>query len=109
MFRRIHPCLVPIGVLLRRPVAGGDRADLEAEHGASDLDVKGVPELQRRVAEVALHPLALGVAHLADPSILQHGEGRQQDQQGSGEQGEARRTGQLHESECSTDETPVSA
>ena len=108
MLRRIHPCLVPVGVLLRGAVTGGNRAHLEAEHGASDLDVERLAELQRRVAKVALHPLPLGIADLADPPILKKGEGRQQHQQRTGEQGEARRAGQLHGVECNTDKNPVS-
>jgi len=81
---------------------------LQAEHGASDLDVERLAELQCRVAKIALHTLALGIAHLADPLILKKGEGRQQHQQRTGEQSEARRAGQLHAVECNTDKNPVS-
>ena len=104
---RVHPGLVPIGVLLRGAVAGGNRADLQAENGAAHLEIEGVAELRGGVAQVVLHPLALGLADLTDPAVLQHRQRRQQHQERRSEQGETRRAGELHEAECSTEENAV--
>ena len=89
VLRRIKPCLVAIGVLLRGAVAGSDRSDLQAEHRAPDLELECVAKLGSGVAEVVLHPLPLGFAHLPYPAVLQDGERRQQDQQRRGDQGES--------------------
>ena len=82
VLRGIHPRVVTVGVLLRGAVAGGDGADLQGDERASHLEVERLAELERGVAQVALHALALGLADLTDPPVLQDGEGRQQDQQG---------------------------
>jgi hypothetical protein len=83
--------------LLRDAVAGGNRADLQGKDGAAHFEVEGVAELRGSVAEVVLHPLALGFTHLADPPVLQHGQRRQQHQERRREKGEAGRPGELHD------------
>ena len=84
--RRIQPCLVAIGVPVRGALERGGRADLKTQHGADDLAVEVLAELRRRGSQVALHALALGGAHLADPAVLQDREGRQQHEQRAGDE-----------------------
>src|ERR1700750_1660819 len=50
--RRIEPCVVRLGLPIRRALAGGDRADLEAEDRAPNLEVELVAELRRGDAQV---------------------------------------------------------
>ena len=107
MLGRIYPCLVAVGVLVRGAVARGDRPDLEVGEGAADLDVEGVSELRRGVAEVLLHPLALRVADLPDPAVLEHRKRRQEHQQDAGQERQTRGAGEPHSAECSTDENSV--
>ena len=73
-----HPGFVPIRIRLREAVARGVGADLQCAERAANLGVERVAELNRGIAQVALHPLALGDADLANPAVLQHREGRQQ-------------------------------
>jgi hypothetical protein len=62
--RRLSPCFVAFGVPMPVAVANRRCVDAQAEHGPRDVSIKGFAELGRRGAEVALHPLALGIADL---------------------------------------------
>ena len=64
---------------------------------AGDLAIEGFVKLQCGVAEVRLHPLTLGDAHLADPAVLKQRQRRQQDQQRGGQDGQRGRPNDLHE------------
>ena len=84
---RIEPCLVAIGVTIGCALERGGRSDLKTQHGAHDLAVEVLAELGRRGPQVALHALAFGRAHLTDPAVLQHREGRQQHEQRARDEG----------------------
>jgi hypothetical protein len=94
--RRIQPCLVAIGVALRGAFERGRWTDLKAQHGADHFAVEVLAELPGRGAQVALHPLALGRAHLADPAILKDRQGREQQEQYAGDERCPRGLSDLH-------------
>jgi len=90
--RRIHPCVVGLGVAVRRSLARGERTDLEREEGAGNLEVELIVELRGGDSQVALHAIPLGRADLTDPAILKDRQRRQQYEQHPGEERQARRS-----------------
>ena len=96
------PGFISIGVTLRGALARGRRTDLEVGHRAEDLPVERFVELQCGVSEMRLHPLALGLADLSDPSVLEQRQRGKEHHQGGGEDGERGRSWDLHEAKSST-------
>ena len=72
---------------------------VEVGHGAGQLVVEIVGEPRGRGAQARLHPLALQVAHLADPAVLESGQGDQEDEEQGGDRERAK---PAHRSEDST-------
>ena len=75
---------------VRGSVTRGGGADLKIGHGAGDLAIQRLMKLERGIAQMRLHPLALRVADLSDPSVLEQGKCRQEDDQCAGEDGQWR-------------------
>jgi hypothetical protein len=73
---RVGPGFVAIRVAVPGFVAHRGGVEADGENGAADFLVKTIAELEGGGSQVALHPLALGVVHLADPAVLQNREGR---------------------------------
>ncbi len=82
----IQPRVVSIGVALGHALADSLWPDLETQDGASELSVEGFSELGSGDANIALKALSRGGAQLADPLVLKHGQRRQEDQQGQGDE-----------------------
>ncbi len=103
----VGPRRVFLGVSDPVLVPGGRAIHLHAGHRAGQLAVEVHAELRRGRAERALHAIAFGVVHLAEPPILQPRQQRDEQQHDACQErdtGEAAPEGR-HRGESSTQKT----
>ena len=100
--RALGPGGVALGVGRPVPVADDRALHLQAHDHAGELGVERGGKLRRGRAERALHPLALGFAHLADPAVLEPGHRRHEQQDHGNQRRDARESAvERHRSESS--------
>ena len=98
------PGRVALGVAVPRLLMERQAVDLQPDDHPRQLQVERGSDLRCRRAQVPLEAFAFRVAQLSEPSELQHGQHRQQDEHGCHQPREHRRTPQtpLHERKCNT-------
>jgi hypothetical protein len=82
--RRCAPCCVGGGDRGRRILIEPLAIDLEGDEKTRQLGVELLGELGRACPQAGAHPFALGVAHLAQPSVLDGGQRAKQREQHDG-------------------------